>query len=64
LVEILFCTEDKDPPSSPVSASSLVSSVPNTRWALLAAFPGRGLMKLRKKATNLPFRFQTGIWDS
>jgi hypothetical protein len=21
-------------------------------------------MKLRKKATNLPFRFQTGIWDS
>ncbi len=61
-------------PSSPVSASSLVSSVPKTRGPaaplplpppppLPPPFPGRGLIKLRKKATNLPlFRFQTGIW--
>ena len=42
-----------------MSASSLVSSVPNT--VFLATFSlGLGPMKLRKKLTNLPFLLQGG----
>ena len=66
-VEIIFKTVGKAIPSSPVSASSLVSSVPKTRRGGETPPPPAfsafllGLMKLRKKLTNLPlFRFQTG----
>ena len=53
-------------PSSPVSANSLVSSEPKT--GVLNAFSlGLCPIKLRKKFTNFPFLFQTGIcvsWKS